>query len=215
MIHRAGLIAARRAGQTPCLRPSIIPQQLVQASSTSSNTCLAGTLRRFGGSALQVQVPISTGVGWTRFDYPAVSKIRYDVAPRTVMSPYAGGPVYQYLRNGWHQFKRRLKHFYRAEAENMDPSSAWFVGVPEQELNPTKNVWCTLVDAHAWGGPMDKVWEDFNGMVVFPVVVMSMMAYWFDRVMGENPFAIFWKWHDPEQNKTWASWFPHKTFFWF
>ncbi|CAD7937272.1 unnamed protein product [Amoebophrya sp. A120] len=218
--------------------------------------------RAFGGSVMVIPKVKSTGVGWTQFDYPAESRIRYDVAPRTVMSPYAGGPVYQYLRNGWHQTKRRLKHLYRAEAENMDPLQSIFTGVPEQELNPQKNTWPTHLDPHAWSGreiyfyfvlstrgrflffwvvlllfarpqsrnscilmtnthaftsftgPMDKIWEDFHYLFIFPFICGGMFAYFFDRWLRVDPFAMFWKWHDPDAT-TWASWLPHKSFYLF
>ena len=59
-----------------------------------------------------------------------------------------------------------VKHLYRAETENMDPLHGVFYGVPEQELNPNKNAWCTSLDPHAWAGPMDKVWEDYNQCIL-------------------------------------------------
>eukprot|EP00392_Amoebophrya_sp_AT5.2_P014533 g14692.t1 len=70
---------------------------LVNRATTTTTAAQIIVGRRWFGaaSAPLVVKEASSGVGWTKIDYPLVSKIKYDTAPRTVMSPYAGGPVYQ------------------------------------------------------------------------------------------------------------------------
>jgi len=114
---------------------------------------------------------------------------------RTVMSPYAGGPVYQYMRSGWQDTRLVFRHINRWIEYNWEPESHTQAGNPEQSLEPSENIWRYYVDTCYYHGVQDKIREDFDRFFLMPFIFFPTylaMSLW--RYRQNDKFNTYAKW---------------------
>lgn len=114
----------------------------------------------------------------------------------TCMSPYKGGPVYQYIRTNWTWLRRDVGRIpLRWLERNWDWEKMACYGVPELHIDPTKNKWRYMIDTSYYGGLMDKLHEDFvRYIAIYPCLAfffLNIYARWCDN--DKNSFLRKWK----------------------
>lgn len=116
------------------------------------------------------------------------------IAPRTVMSPYAGGPVYQFLRNKYLEATRLGRHILRMPRFNWSIEQQLYYAQPELQLDNHKNCWRSFVDTSYYAGPISKLHEDML-VRVMPYVFSGLFLSWFiNRCNANDKFNVFAKW---------------------
>eukprot|EP00397_Hematodinium_sp_SG-2012_P043535 GEMP01048413.1.p1 GENE.GEMP01048413.1~~GEMP01048413.1.p1 ORF type:complete len:131 (+),score=14.76 GEMP01048413.1:30-395(+) len=117
------------------------------------------------------------------------------VLERTVMSPFAGGPVYQWLRTASIGLRRNYaRRPVRWLRRNWDFEKMAMTGVPELHLDPHKNGWRYYVDTSYYGGIMDKVAEDLiRGVFIYPIIAFCIYIQ-HQRWKDNNKYDVFSKW---------------------
>lgn len=117
------------------------------------------------------------------------------VIQRTVMSPYAGGPVYQWIRHSFVSLRRDvLRRPQRWLDRNWCMERNFAVGVPELHLDPHKNGWRYYVDSSWYAGMIDKTFEDsIRGFWMYPLMAFLIM-YQHHRWCENNKYEVFSKW---------------------
>ncbi|KAF4717589.1 hypothetical protein FOZ63_028025 [Perkinsus olseni] len=119
--------------------------------------------------------------------------VRYPSGTRTIMSPYPGGPVYQWLRINYNYFKRyQWRRVGRWQMRSWCYWKAAFYGVPEWNIDPTKNQWRWCVDPAWYGGMRDKANMDMYRLMVYPFFGYALL-YLHSRFKQNDKYNVFAK----------------------
>jgi len=117
------------------------------------------------------------------------------VIERTVVSPFAGGPIYQWLRLSSISFRRDyLRRVNRFIDRNLDFERMLAIGTPELHLDPHKNGWRYYVDSSYYAGMIDKATEDWiRGFLAYPLLALGLF-YVHIRWRANDKYNVFKKW---------------------
>mmetsp|Transcript_8405 Transcript_8405/g.20887 ORF Transcript_8405/g.20887 Transcript_8405/m.20887 type:complete len:145 (-) Transcript_8405:155-589(-) len=115
--------------------------------------------------------------------------------PPTIMSPYQGGPIYQWLRASIIKGRRDI---YREPSRwlhwNWESTRHAFYGVPPLNLEPSKNSWRYFIETSYYGGLQDKVWEGiYFYWVTYPIVAL-MCLFVYKGLHFNDKFNFMAKW---------------------
>lgn len=122
------------------------------------------------------------------------------VLERTVLSPFAGGPIYQWLRLSSITFRRDyLRRVNRWLDRNWDWERMLAVGVPELHHDPHKNGWRYYVDTSYYAGMIDKATEDLiRGFWAYPLIAFGIF-FTHARLKANDKYNFMAKWRRSDE----------------
>jgi len=114
---------------------------------------------------------------------------------RTVVSPFAGGPIYQWLRAGSITLRRDyIRRPGRWIERNWDMERLFAVGTPPLHLDPNKNGWRYYVDSSYYAGMIDKTFEDsIRSLWAYPLIAM-LIFYQHKELKEQDKYSFISKW---------------------
>jgi hypothetical protein len=119
---------------------------------------------------------------------------RLPAGTRTLMSPYAGGPVYQKLRGSILGFRRGVyKQGVRYIDRNYDLIRAASYGEPEVRIDYNKNFWRYAVDQTYHQGVLMKAHQDSLRWTPYAFVAIMVGALHI-RFKHNDKYNVFAKW---------------------
>ena len=92
---------------------------------------------------------------------------------------------------------RKWNRLPRFVNRTLDLQRVAYYGVPEDNLDPSKNQWKIFFDAGQWGGVRDKAAEDVLKLLMYPIVGF-ILAFAHGRLIANDKYNVFAKWrkHD-------------------
>eukprot|EP00929_Paragymnodinium_shiwhaense_P076928 TRINITY_DN395_c0_g2_i3.p2 TRINITY_DN395_c0_g2~~TRINITY_DN395_c0_g2_i3.p2 ORF type:complete len:168 (-),score=49.90 TRINITY_DN395_c0_g2_i3:150-653(-) len=154
----------------------------------------AGAAARSSARAFAAQPPVEA-TGTAPQVYPRV----YGTVEETVMSPYKGGPVYLWLRSTYIWLRRVPgRHWIRWLERNWDFQKMCMMGVPEMNIDPTKNRWRYMIDTSYYGGMLDKSHEDFYRYILMYPALAFYVFLMYVRIKENDKDNFLAKWRVQE-----------------
>eukprot|EP00929_Paragymnodinium_shiwhaense_P076929 TRINITY_DN395_c0_g3_i1.p1 TRINITY_DN395_c0_g3~~TRINITY_DN395_c0_g3_i1.p1 ORF type:complete len:182 (-),score=45.21 TRINITY_DN395_c0_g3_i1:80-574(-) len=155
--------------------------------------------RRVGGQSQFLRPFASTSPATTTGSQPALYPQVYGTVEETVMSPYKGGPVYLWLRSTYIWLRRVPgRHWIRWLERNWDFQKMCMMGVPEMNIDPTKNRWRYMIDTSYYGGMLDKSHEDFYRYILMYPALAFYVFLMYVRIKENDKDNFLAKWRVQE-----------------